>query len=157
MGDGRPARSGLTFESTVIAPRRSGGLLPQPAASRMPHISSTRLADLRGPITLWPPAGTRRGLGRPRSQGSLVRVFPRLLGHPASRPALECVGELEILPKTLPVSENNDVLAAAERLGLVAVDRDLVDLQVDLLAPLDLVGRAGAVDFVFGQAGAYLA
>src|SRR6516164_6690548 len=127
MGDGRPARSGLTFESTLIAPRSSGGLLPQPAASMRPSSSSARPADRRAPVTLGPLAGARRGLGGLRAQRSLVSVFARLLDDPAARTALERVGELQVLAHALAVSQDDDVLAAADRLSLVAVDRDLVD------------------------------
>src|SRR5258705_5408540 len=149
MGDGRPARSGLTFDSTVIAPRRRGGLLPHPTASAMAHASSRRL-------TLWPPGALRRGVGSPRSERSPVGVFSGFLDHPAARPALERVGELELLPQALSVLQDDDVLAPPDRLGLVAIDRDLVDLQVDLLALLDFVGLARAADLLVGEAGTHL-
>src|SRR5215468_2277683 len=115
MGDGRPARSGLTFESTVMEPRRSGGLLPHPTASAIAHASSRRR-------TLRPPGALRRGLRSTRAERRLVGVFAHFLDDPAARPALERVGELEILPQALPILQGDDVLAAAHRLRLVAVD-----------------------------------
>src|SRR5262245_47373993 len=157
MGDGRPARSGLTFESTVMEPRKRGGLLPHPTATAIPNARSSRLVDRRAAITLRSPGALRRGVRGPRPDRRPVGVFVDFLDDPAARPALECVGELETRLQALPILEGDDILAPARRLGLVAVDRDLVDLQVDLPAARYFVQLARAADLLVGQSGAHLA
>src|SRR5262245_16673677 len=124
MGDGRPPRSGLTRVSTLIAPRRSGGLLPHPTASARLHASGSRRANHRMPALPAPPRG-------PRSAD--------ILDHPSSRTVCEREDKRALLSDTLAVLQDDDVLAAAQHLGFVSGERRLVDLQVDLVAPLDLV------------------
>src|SRR5207344_1238557 len=98
---------------TLIVPCRRGALLPHPTVSAMLHASSSRLRDHREPITLGPPAATRSGLRGPRSERSPVSVLAGFLDHPAARPALERVAELELLPQALTVLQDDDVLAPA--------------------------------------------
>src|SRR5262245_48679547 len=146
IGEGRSARSGLTFESTVIAPRSRGGLLlhatTSTAAPRRPRPDQRR--------TLRPSTAARGGIGG-RAPRSFHGFLSRFLNEPAARPMLERVDELRLLPDPLAFLQVDVVLAAARGARVVAVDRDLVDLQVDLVTLLDLVGGAHAIDLIRGQ------
>src|SRR5262245_33539799 len=156
IGEGRPARSGLTFDSTVIAPRSRGGpLLHATRSAATPRRAPTRallvhLVTLDGTSTLRFP-GAPGGRVRGRSARSLHRFLSGFLNEPPARPVLERVGELGVLPDPLALLQVDVVLATARGARLVAVDRDLVDLQVDLVTLLDLVGDAHAIDLVRGQ------
>src|SRR4029434_3069509 len=83
---------------------------------------------------------------------SLHRFLPGFLNPPPARAVLERVDELRFLPDPLAFLQVDVVLAAAPGARPLAVCDDLIDLQVDLVTLLDLVGDPHAIDLVRRQA-----